>query len=236
MHRIDGDNVAVALPAPQAVGATVGHFAAEGVVPATQVTGDWLNAVQEELAGAVVGAGITLDKTSNAQLLKAIRLLAEKERTYPLGSGASVHYTAGAAADISVKETGNQTIIKRESATNCTVQVAWPLPVNIRSGIKLSAIRLVMKQETDFTGTVTLLAAYLYRVNADGSTTSLGSVDIVALNPTLATWVVVTAADFGLTAVELTTGQGIYLQVNAAIIGGGVGELRFSLIGLSYGF
>lgn len=72
MHRIDGDNVAVALPTPQAVGATVGYFAAEDDPPFTQVTGDWLNAVQEEIAKAIENSGITLDKTNREQLYAAI--------------------------------------------------------------------------------------------------------------------------------------------------------------------
>lgn len=72
MHRIDGDNVAVALPAPQAVGGTVGFFGAEDDPPWTQVTGDWLNAVQEEIAKAIENSGITLDKTDREQLYAAI--------------------------------------------------------------------------------------------------------------------------------------------------------------------
>lgn len=43
--------------------------------PATVVTGDWLNAVQLELANAIQGAGLTLDKANNAQLLAAIQAL-----------------------------------------------------------------------------------------------------------------------------------------------------------------
>ncbi len=235
MHRIDGDNVAASLPTAAAAG-TAGYFKAEGDVPPTQVTGDWLNSMQEEVIGPILAAGLTLSKTSNDQLLKAIRLLAEKERTIPLGSGGSVHYVGGDSGDIAVTQTGTITTILRASTDTCAVQVAWPIPINIRSGIKLSDVRLVMRQEADFTGTVTLLAAYLYRVNADGTTTSLGSVDIVALNPTLGSWVVVDGGDFGLSATELTTGQGLYLQVNASIDGGGAGELRFSLLGLTYGF
>lgn len=41
-------------------------------VPATVVTADALNAVQEELASAIEGRGITLDKGNNAQLLEAL--------------------------------------------------------------------------------------------------------------------------------------------------------------------
>lgn len=66
MHRIDG----------------VGHLAnmfTEGDPglgqPATRITKDWLNAVQEELSGVVLGAGLALDKPNNAQVLAALRAL-----------------------------------------------------------------------------------------------------------------------------------------------------------------
>lgn len=63
MHRIDGaDNVA-------------GRFSAgdptQGV-PGTIVTADWMNAVQEEIAAVVEGAGIALDKPTNTQLRDVI--------------------------------------------------------------------------------------------------------------------------------------------------------------------
>lgn len=67
MHRIDG---AAAAP---------GGLFTEGDpnvgTPATVVTDDWLNAVQEEIAGVIEGSGTSLSKPSNAQLLSAIRVL-----------------------------------------------------------------------------------------------------------------------------------------------------------------
>lgn len=75
MHRIDGDAPAVALPTPAAVGATVGYFT-EGDpnlgIAATEVTADWLNAVQEEITYVIEQAGLVLDKTSRTQLKSAI--------------------------------------------------------------------------------------------------------------------------------------------------------------------
>lgn len=68
MHRIDGS------------GATAENLFTEGDpsggVPATTVTDYWLNAVQEEVAGVVEEAGLTLDKEDNTQLLAAIQVLA----------------------------------------------------------------------------------------------------------------------------------------------------------------
>lgn len=75
MHRIDSHGTAVALPSPAAVGATVGYFT-EGNpgtgTPATVVSADWANALQEELAYVIEQAGVTLDKTVRTQLKTAI--------------------------------------------------------------------------------------------------------------------------------------------------------------------
>ena len=65
MHRIDGP------------GATIDNKFTEGnpatPTPATTVTGDWLNDVQEELMSILVAAGITPVKGVQNQLLQAIR-------------------------------------------------------------------------------------------------------------------------------------------------------------------
>lgn len=67
MHRIDG------------AGATIDNLFTEGDpvsgIPATTVTGAWLNAVQEEIANVIEAAGITLSKPDNTQLAAAIAAL-----------------------------------------------------------------------------------------------------------------------------------------------------------------
>lgn len=68
MHRIDGAN-----PGP---GNTFVEGDVQAGTPRTQITDDWLNAVQEELAATIEGAGLALSKPSNAQLLAAVGLLA----------------------------------------------------------------------------------------------------------------------------------------------------------------
>ena len=44
-------------------------------IPGTTFTSDFQNAIQEEIAGVVEGAGITLSKPDNGQLLAAILAL-----------------------------------------------------------------------------------------------------------------------------------------------------------------
>lgn len=67
MHRTDG------------AGATVDGMFTQGNpgagVPATTVTSDWLNAIQEEVGGVVEASGAALSKPDNTQLLKAISAL-----------------------------------------------------------------------------------------------------------------------------------------------------------------
>jgi microcystin-dependent protein len=58
--------------------------------PATVISADWLNAVQEEIVTVITGAGISLSKPTNTQLLEAIRALGT-----PVGA---VEAYAGAAA------------------------------------------------------------------------------------------------------------------------------------------
>ncbi len=64
MHRIDSP------------GATQDQYFTEGdpvvPVPPTEVSADWLNAVQEEISHVVETSGLTLDKADNRQLIQAI--------------------------------------------------------------------------------------------------------------------------------------------------------------------
>jgi len=66
MHRIDTPNAVNSL--------FVEKDPALGLAP-TEVSDDWLNAVQEELVGAVEASGIVLDKSNNGQLALAISAL-----------------------------------------------------------------------------------------------------------------------------------------------------------------
>jgi hypothetical protein len=99
MHRIDSDGTAVALPTPGAVGATVGYFT-EGNpgtgVPATVVSADWANAIQEEILAVIVGAGLSADKTLQTQLYSAIKRL---RLSGAVNSVSSANYTVTTTDD-----------------------------------------------------------------------------------------------------------------------------------------
>ena len=126
MQRIDGAAVSGSLPAPAALNAP-GYFTEgnPGIgVPATVVTGDWLNAVQEELSALIVMEGGSLSKTNLAQIkgilerVKAIKGsgsgVVAGESTYWLrgqlaagGSGNSFGNGASAAAHIASDNCAN---------------------------------------------------------------------------------------------------------------------------------
>jgi hypothetical protein len=71
MHRIDSD------------GATVDNQFTEGNpatgTPATQVSDDWLNDVQENICEVIEDAGLTLAKGDHSQLKTATRRLTDDE-------------------------------------------------------------------------------------------------------------------------------------------------------------
>lgn len=68
MHRIDSSTATLESKFTSGNPSTA--------TPATVITADWLNAVQEEIANVITGAGISLNKPTNTQLLEAIRALA----------------------------------------------------------------------------------------------------------------------------------------------------------------
>lgn len=76
MFRIDNATSTASIPTPAAVGPNPDSFFTEGNpsggTPATIVTADWANAVQEEISNLIEDAGITLDKTDRTQMTAAI--------------------------------------------------------------------------------------------------------------------------------------------------------------------
>ncbi|BBI66793.1 hypothetical protein PKHYL_09840 [Psychrobacter sp. KH172YL61] len=70
MHRIDS-----ATARADANGEGKTGFSDNSDLPnqdATYFTPEWSNALQEEVAGVIEGLGLTLDKSDNGQLLKAL--------------------------------------------------------------------------------------------------------------------------------------------------------------------
>jgi len=72
MYRIDNATSAPALPAPSAPGPNPNSYFTKGnpglSIPATIVDDEWLNTCQEEIANAITGFGVALDKSKRDQL------------------------------------------------------------------------------------------------------------------------------------------------------------------------
>lgn len=86
MFRVDHSSASASMPAPSQV-STPGYFTEgneAGGVPATVVTADWANMVQEELLNVVQAGGIEPSKAAFNQLLLAIQALINQ------GQGSSV--------------------------------------------------------------------------------------------------------------------------------------------------
>lgn len=116
MYRIDNATAIAALPAPAAVGPKPNAFFTKGNpgtgVAATIVDDDWANAVQEEIANVVEGAGLVLDKTKRNQMLLALQgILARKRLTANL--------------TLYVATTGNNANAGTIGAPWLTLQYAW---------------------------------------------------------------------------------------------------------------
>lgn len=91
MHRIDHSTNNASLPAPDAAG-TPGYFKKgdPGLgVPATVVTQDWANSMQEELAYVILQAGLVLSKTDNTQLRQAIQSMIQSANSAVIITGAT---------------------------------------------------------------------------------------------------------------------------------------------------
>lgn len=116
MFRIDAPGTATVMPTPAVAGSTIGYFTEGNAgtgTPATDVSADWLNTVQEELVGVILAAGLTLDKSNPAQLLSAINTLISG------GGSASVNFAASPYTALSSK----RTIAVDTSGGNVTVNL-----------------------------------------------------------------------------------------------------------------
>lgn len=99
MHRIDTPTAQVDKFGAGKNGFTRGN--PQTGVPATALDDDYFDAVQEELAGIVEAAGMTLKKTDRAQVLAAIKLLIGSEtntKYLKVASNLAEIKAAGAAA------------------------------------------------------------------------------------------------------------------------------------------
>ena len=79
MYKIDNATSTAVMPTPAAPGPNPGSYFTEGNassgIAATIVTGDWANAVQQEICNAIEGYGLTLSKSDSTQLYQAMQTI-----------------------------------------------------------------------------------------------------------------------------------------------------------------
>lgn len=139
MKRIQAPTATGSLPAAAESG-TTGYFTQgdPGVpTPATVVTPEWLNRVQEELCETIEGAGLTLDGNDNTQLKQAIEALAA---AVAIPNGAQVGYArnaSGARTDIAngtyteIPDDGTTPLVTEGASTGLAVSHACASATNI---------------------------------------------------------------------------------------------------------
>lgn len=141
MFRIDNATATGSIPTPEAVGPNPDSFFTEGdpglAVPATVVTADWLNAVQEEICNVIEEAGDTLDKADRTQLKAAIEtmiaaaLTAQSPLPLKFLSGLTLSNNSGdAAKDIDIaagvcRDATDAFNIELASALGKQIDAAW---------------------------------------------------------------------------------------------------------------
>jgi hypothetical protein len=226
MLRIDVATATGSLPTPAAAG-TAGYFT-EGNpgtgTPATVVTADWLNAVQEELMAVIADGGLTASKTTLTQVRDAIRvMIASGAVKAPVraASTANINLSSpGSTIDGVTMATGERFLAKDQSTNTQNGVYVW-------NGSAVAATRatdadvwtelpgaLVVVQE----GTVNADRVYLCTSNAGGT---LGSTAI--------TWAQVGAT--GIQSSALTTLSGTSTDVTG--IPAGVKEITIGISGMS---
>lgn len=123
MHRIDNSTAAAVLPTPSAAG-TPGYWTAGNPVsgtPATVISPDWMNAVQEELTTVITAGGVVPSKTNNTQLLTALGSI--------FGGGGTLSATGW-------QKLPGGLILQWSSVTIPTsTSIIWTYPVAFTSGV-----------------------------------------------------------------------------------------------------
>lgn len=156
MHRIDSSGTALAMPTPGSVGGDVGYFTEGdpvGGTPATVVSADWLNAVQEEILAVLTRAGASPDKTSRTQLRDAIEAIVNSGGGGVLSKVfADSPYTAAASGKVIKWDTSGGNVVQNLPAA---------------AGVP-GAIFTVVKTTSD-ANTVTLTPNGAEKINGDST-------------------------------------------------------------------
>lgn len=101
-----------------------------GAVPATPIKAMWLNAIQRELVAVIEGAGLTLDKTNDGQLLAAVQRLVANANTW-----ASITAKPSTLAGFGITDAFNKT----ETSTTIQAAIAAHFATTVTNALALKA-------------------------------------------------------------------------------------------------
>lgn len=132
MHRIDTLSAATSLPAQKAAEGPQGFFedGLDGTgKPSTKVSADWANAIQEEIVNVILTAGLSLNKSDNTQLGKALRALVPIYSGYTGDVRATFRNTADAGwlmmDDRTIGRTGSGATNRANDDTQALYTLLW---------------------------------------------------------------------------------------------------------------
>jgi len=166
MERIDAYGAVEVMPVPAATGAIAGFFT-EGDpstgVPATRVSADWLNNMQEELAGVIEAMGLTLDKADPTQLLAALMIM----------TGIPSAPLSVTTSDATVTDLGTVSVDEDEQ-----VMVEASVLGRKSDGSEFYAAKIVGSFYRNSAGNVTALGGA--SISGESNDNSWGGVDLVA--------------------------------------------------------
>lgn len=171
MHKIDNVTAATTQPTIQPDGPNVGGYFrpanAELGHASTTLDYDFLNAVQNELANVIVGAGMTLSKGSQNQLLLAIQSLIDVEvnNTDPFVVKAVTQAGHGFIAGKYVYFNGTNWLL----ASAASLDTAWTLGV-VQEVLSSSVFRILIVGHTGniFSGLTPGITYYLSTTTPGG--------------------------------------------------------------------
>lgn len=133
-----------------------------GAVPATPIKAMWLNAIQRELVAVVEGAGLTLDKANDRQLLAAVQRLVNDANTW-----ANITAKPSTLAGFGISDAFN----KSETTTNIQTAIAAHFATTVTNALATKATQ----------GAIARMLGY-----TDKTATNAAATGAVALNCSLA--------------------------------------------------
>lgn len=177
------------------------------------------------------GAGAAGDQTGDFYPLMA--QARTWERSFPLGFAGNVDYDSGSASDLSVTPLTLYTEIKRVSSGTVWGSVAWPLVADVRA-LEVADIKLVVKEQTAFNGTVTHMRFDLIVLHADGTSDVIGDHELASLTTGVQTTLVGTVDFDNWTPTLLASGDTLYCLIYFETTGNSAGEIRVQSCSITF--